>query len=318
MIDIMNDKIRTNIKTIEFDREKCISEGCAIAVGIFDGVHLGHRQMLSRLVSEAKRLNVRAAVFSFDVSDSPKGNRNLLATEELKLSLLKQAGVDTVYSAPFSELKEMSAWDFANRLIFNTLGAKSVVCGYDFRFGKDRSGDVSVMKAVLEPKNVSVITQPPFNDNSVPVSSTHIRSLISKGDIKEANRLLGRKFSFSAEVIHGKKLGRTLGFPTINQKYPQSLVIPRFGVYAVECVIDGNRYSGVANIGVKPTVEKDAEPLCESYIFDYSGDCYGKQVETFLIDFIRNEKKFDSLEELRFQVEQDKKHALTVLKKECR
>lgn len=314
----MNDKIRTNIKTIEFNGIEHHNEGCAIAVGIFDGVHLGHSQMLSRLKAEAKRLNVRSAVFSFDINDSPKGNRNLLATEELKLKLLRNAGVDVVYSASFCELKEMSATDFANELIFNTFGAKSVVCGYDFRFGKDRLGDVSVMKAVLEPKNVAIITQPPLNENDTPVSSTHIRSLISNGYIKEANRLLGREFSFSAEVIHGKRLGRTLGFPTINQKYPQSLVLPRFGVYAVECVIDGKRYGGVANIGVKPTVGNESEPLCESYIFDYSGDCYGKIVETYLVDFIRNEKKFDSLEELRCQVEQDKNCALTVLKKECK
>lgn len=304
-----------NIKTIELNGKECHADGCAVAVGIFDGVHIGHRRMLSRLKTEAERLNVRAAVFSFDISDSPKGNRNLLATDEQKLSLLKQAGVDTVYSAPFSVFREMDARDFANELIFNTFGARSVVCGYDFRFGKDRSGDVSVMQEVLGPKNVSVITQPPLSENGIPVSSTYIRSLIADGNINEANRLLGREFSFSGEVIHGKKLGRTLGFPTVNQKYPQTLVMPCFGVYAVECVIDGNRYGGVANIGIKPTVGNAEEPLCESHIFGYSGDCYGKCIETYLVGFIRKEKRFDSLEELRIQVEQDKLCALQVLKR---
>ncbi len=294
-----------------------IKNGCAIAIGIFDGVHLGHRAMLRALSEESERLSVPAAVFTFSIGDSPKNSTNLLACEERKRELLFAAGVDIVITAPFSAIKNMKAADFVTELIGKEFNAKSIICGYDFRFGEDRVGDVSLIKSLLSSNQVSVITPDAVSVDGKPVSSTDIRAKITEGNVKKANSLLGYEFSFTAEVIHGKRLGRELGFPTLNQKYPKELVLPRFGVYAVKCIIDGISYGGVANIGVKPTVESREEPICETYVFGYSGDCYGKRCEIRLVEFVREEKRFCSLLELKEQVDRDKAAAREILQKEC-
>ncbi len=311
----MKDKflLSVDIKKIRPDAD--IKNGCAVAVGSFDGVHVGHRAMIKTLVDESKRLGVPSAVFTFDSDDNPKFGAKLLALPEKKKELLFSLGVDIVLSAPFSTVKLMTASDFAENILFGMLGAKSIVCGYDFRFGNDRKGDVELIKRILSPKGVEVITQSAVCDEGTPVSSTCVRSLISNGGVARANKLLQRKYSFSGTVVSGAKLGRELGFPTINQKIPESLVMPKFGVYAVECLLGGERYSGVANVGVKPTCGDGCQPICETFLFDYSGDCYGSEAETFFVEFIREEKKFSSLSELRSQVERDKLTAKEVLSK---
>ena len=296
-------KIRTDI---------VIGNGVCVAVGMFDGVHFGHKTMLESLKQEARRLNLPSAVFTFDIEDNPKNDSNLLTLSDKKIELFADLGIDIVFSVAFSKIKMLLAVDFAEKVLYDTLGAKSIVCGYDFRFGKDRIGDVELIKKLLSPKGVSVITQDAVIKNDVPVSSTAIRSLIANGDVASANELLGHAFSFKSEIIHGKKLGRTLGFPTINQEFPNKLVVPRFGVYAVRCKIDGQTFYGVANIGVKPTVSDRNYPICETYLFDYSGDCYGCVAETEFLEFIREEKRFSSIDELKEQINSDKLVALTI------
>ena len=301
------------MKKIVFN-DKDINNGVCVAVGTFDGVHLGHRAMISALVDAAKEKNLAAAVFTFDTDDNPKSDRKMLATESKKLSLFASLGVDVVFSAPFSQIRAMSSVEFVERVLYAELNAKTVVCGYDFRFGCDRSGDFVLIKELLSPKGVEVITQPAVTCNSDPVSSTLIRELISKGDIVSANKLLGRPFSINSEVVCGARIGRTLGFPTANQVYPTHLAVLRYGVYAVRCRFDGAVYDGVANVGMKPTVANTDLPLCETYLFDFDGDCYGKNIETEFIAFIREEKRFSSLEELKKQIERDKNSAKEILK----
>lgn len=304
-----------NVKITKLRIDADLNKGCVLAIGGFDGVHIGHRAMLSSLASESKRLNLPAAVFTFDMTDSPKGGAGLLSLWDEKLLLFAENGVDIVISAPFTAIKDMSACDFAEKLVFSAFGAKSVVCGYDFRFGNGREGESSLIKTLLSPKGVAVVTPSAVVFNETTVSSTHIRALIARGDTETANLLLGRSFCFTAEVIHGRQLGGTLGFPTINQKYPSALQTPAFGVYAVECVVGGERFGGVANIGVKPTVGAETEPICETYLFDYHGDCYGSLVRTELVAFIRGEERFNSLQLLKQQVERDKAAALAILSK---
>ncbi len=301
-----------NLKTIRLSEAEN-TEGCVLAVGAFDGVHIGHRAMLSELLNESKRLGLPSAVFTFEPSDNPKQGVKQLALWEEKLLQLSLAGVDTVYSAPFSKIKNIPAEKFTTDIIYGTLGAKSVVCGYDFRFGLDRSGDAMLIEALLSHKGVTVITPSAQSFDGVPVSSTNIRALIANGGLERANALLGRNFAFTAEVVHGRKLGRTLGFPTLNQKYPEPLVVPSFGVYAVACTVEGERFCGVANIGVKPTVGAEPEPLCETHLFGYSGDCYGKTVRTELVAFIRGEQRFESLSSLKAQIELDMQRAKNIL-----
>ena len=309
---IMENKELKTFKITKFRDSADIKKGCAVAVGGFDGVHIGHRAMIVSLVSEAKRNSVPAVVFTFDADDSPKSGSRLLATDEKKSLLLSSLGVDAVVSAPFSRIRDMSASDFVKRVFVNLLNAKSIVCGYDFRFGNGREGDVALIRTLLP--NVNITTPNAVVLDGVPVSSTLIRNHIANGDFLKANALLGYSFSFTGEVIHGKKLGRALGFPTINQEYPKYLAMPRFGVYAVRCNIGGKAYGGVANVGVKPTVGGEDTPLCEAHIFDYSGDCYGSIVETEFVSFIRGEERFASVDALREQVCLDMTAAKNILK----
>ncbi|MBR5286901.1 MAG: riboflavin biosynthesis protein RibF, partial [Clostridia bacterium] len=233
---------------------------------------------------------------------------------EKKNLLLASLGVDIVISVPFSEIRNMQAIDFVKSVFVDLLNAKSIVCGYDFRFGNNREGDVSFIKSLLSDSGVTFITPNAVVLDGVPISSTLIRGHIANGDFEKANALLGYSFSFVGEVIRGRQLGRELGFPTINQKYPEQLAKPRYGVYAVKCSVDGKIYGGVANVGVKPTVGAEDTPLCETYLFDYSGDCYSKAVETEFVAFIREEKRFSSLDELKERVLQDISVAKNLLK----
>lgn len=299
-----------NIKKLSPDAD--LSNGCAIAVGSFDGVHVGHREMIKTLVDESKKIGKASAVFTFDTDDNPKCNAKLLALSEKKESLLRSVGVDVIISAPFSEIKDIQASDFVKTL-FYSFGAKSVICGYDFRFGKDRLGDVSLIKELLSPLGVNVITPNAVCKDGVPVSSTSIRKLISEGNVSKANEFLGREFSFSGEIVHGAELARKLGFPTANQIYPEQLSLLRFGVYATNIILEGKRYFGVTNVGVKPTFFDREKPLCETFIFDFDGDCYGKTAEILFKEFIRPEMKFGSKEELMIRVGEDKAKALEIL-----
>lgn len=302
------------IDMIKLNKNADHTSGCVVAVGGFDGVHLGHRAMLSALVREARSRGVPSAVFSFSLSDRPKSNTALLAQEEEKQRLLATLGVDIVYVAPFSQIKDMQAEDFVLEVLYKRFNALAVVCGYDFRFGSERKGDCALIKRLLSEKGVSVVTPEPVTEGNAPISSTLIRGLIEQGSIERANTLLGRSFSFTAEVVSGRKLGRTLGFPTANQLYPKSLAVAKKGVYAVVCTLNGKRYGGVANIGTKPTVTDDESLLCESYLFGYEGACYGCEMKTELLSFIRAEKRFSSLDELKAQVESDKETAKKLLK----
>lgn len=289
--------------------ECSLEKGCAIAIGGFDGVHIGHRAMIEKLVSEAKSKGVPAAIFTFNTDDSPKETFKLLASDKQKAEIFSMLGVDIVISVPFSEIKNISASDFAKSL-FCDFSAKSVICGYDFRFGKNREGDVSLIKERLSPLGVNIVTPKAVCFDGKPISSTSIRTLISEGRIAKANELLGREFSFSSEVVCGIQLARELGFPTANQVYPENLVLPRFGVYATEIIIDEKNYRGISNIGVKPTFGGNEKPLCETYIFDFCGDCYGKTALIRFVDFIRTELKFNSKEELSAQIKKDQLSAI--------
>lgn len=311
-ISIMNEKFLLSSDITYLNNKAApLSNGCAVAVGSFDGVHLGHRRLISKLVDESKRLGVPSVVFSFDLEDNPK-SAPLLADKKQKAYVLRKLGVDIIVSGRFSDFRDIEAEAFALDFLLGELGAKSIICGYDFRFGKDRKGSVELLKELLTQKGVEISVPEVALYGETPISSSMIRSLISEGDVKTATNLLGRYFSFSGEIKRGAQLGGKLGFPTINQDYPDFLVKPKFGVYAVYLKLEGEVYSGVANFGIKPTVG-GTTPLCETHIFDYSGDCYGKTAEISFVEFIRPEQKFNSVDELKEQIALDTEKAWSVL-----
>ena len=273
----------------------------SIALGSFDGLHVGHQAVLAAAFFP----DFTPTVLTFQ--QSPSGEPLLLPSDDRR-ALLTRRGFSEIYTLNFEEVKDTPAEVFAEDFLFGVCGANRLVCGKDFRFGKGAKGNADLLAALCTEKGAQLLVIPPVMENGEKISSTRIRKAIEAGDIAAANQLLGRPFGFAGEVIHGNHLGTGLGTPTINQAYPERLTVPRFGVYAAWCRVDGEDYFGVTNIGVKPTVGSD-RVLAETWMPDFSGDIYGKQVRLFLLDFIRPERRFDSLEELKAVILQNAEQA---------
>lgn len=272
----------------------------AAALGSFDGLHLGHRQVIGNTLSSHGLL---PAVVTFQQNPSASLKEKpvpLLTTNEQKLDLLEEIGVDTVYLLSFDQIRDMEPEDFVDAL-YQVCRVRKLCCGFNFRFGKNGRGDAELLKTLCWEKGIELCVVPPVAIGGEPVSSTRIRACLEQGDVQQAGQLLGRPFGYDFEVTHGRQLGRTWGTPTINQPFPAGYVLPRFGVYASLVEVDSKKYYGVTNIGVKPTVGSDCA-LSETWIPEFSGDLYGKKVPVELLDFIRPEKKFDSLDELKNEI----------------
>jgi len=195
------------------------------------------------------------------------------------------------------------------------LQAKAIVVGEDFHFGKNRTGDVMLLKALEKKYGYRTVCIPKVEEKQQRVSSTGIRDLLAKGAVEEANRLLGRPYTVFGEVLHGKKLGRTLGFPTMNLIPPAEKLLPAYGVYVTRTMVDGQWYAGITNIGLRPTVDSDKQVSVETHLFDYDGDLYGKQVEVQFLHFLRPEKKFPDIVSLKEAMNEDFINAKAVLEK---
>ena len=272
----------------------------AAALGSFDGVHLGHRQVIGNTLSVP---GLRPAVITFQQNPSVSLQKKpvpLLTTNEQKLALLEEMGVEVVYLLSFEQIRDMEPEDFVEAL-YRVCRVRALSCGFNFRFGKNGRGDAGLLKELCREKGISLSVTPPVSVAGETVSSTRIRACLEQGDVQQAGQLLGRPFGYDFEVTHGRQLGRTWGTPTINQPFPAGYVLPRFGVYASLVEVEGQKYYGVTNIGVKPTVGSDCA-LSETWIPEFSGDLYGKKVPVELLDFIRPERKFDSLDQLKNEI----------------
>lgn len=272
----------------------------AAALGSFDGLHLGHRQVIGNTLSAP---GLRPAVITFQQNPSVSLQKKpvpLLTTNEQKLALLEEMGVEVVYLLSFEQIRDMEPEDFVEAL-YRVCRVRALSCGFNFRFGKNGRGDAGLLKELCREKGIELSVTPPVSVAGETVSSTRIRACLEQGDVQQAGQLLGRPFGYDFEVTHGRKLGRTWGTPTINQPFPQGYVLPRFGVYASLVEVEGQKYYGVTNIGVKPTVGSDCA-LSETWIPEFSGDLYGKKVPVELLDFIRPERKFDSLDQLKNEI----------------
>ncbi|MCR5815290.1 MAG: riboflavin biosynthesis protein RibF [Ruminococcus sp.] len=283
-------------------------EGCAVALGIFDGVHRGHRQVLDKAFSHSE---LSKAVFTFNTHtvDSKGKDYKMLITDSFKKKLLQRAGADYIYSPDFYRLKSMPAEDFARDILKGALHAEVAVCGEKFRFGHNAAGDSDALIRFGRKYGFSVEIVERLDYDGVRISSSLIRKLVGEGDIARANELLGYSYGYCLEVIHGNEIGRTWDFPTINQLIPDGLVMPKFGVYVSRVHIGDKYYAGVTNIGVKPTVEKEIRPLAETYIIGYEGDLYGREIEIELFEFIRPERKFESFDALKAEINRNTEYA---------
>lgn len=280
-------------------------ERTAVSLGIFDGVHIGHRAVLN----SANKSGLKTAVFTFlSETVTTKGNKGVIYTDKRKLELLKSLSVEYIFAPKFSDFKDMPAEDFVKAVLVGVFNAGEVFCGEDFRFGKGAAAGADDLCELCRRYGIKLNVTPPVMYKGQAVSSTRIKNALISGDISSANDMLYEKFGYFEKVIHGNEIGRTLRFPTINQAIPEKTVLPRFGVYLTEVEVFGKTYRGVSNVGVKPTVG-NKEPLMETHILDFSGDLYGESLKVKLIKFLREEKKFASLNELKRQVDFDIQNA---------
>lgn len=275
-----------------------------LALGVFDGVHAGHKEVITRAVRAANEDGGKAFVVTFSphpirVMAPSKAPNSLLATLDEKAAVVKALGVDGVLVIRFdAEFAKMGAEEFVRKIC--TGNVASVAVGEDWRFGSGRSGDVDMLRRMGGELGFELQAVPPVMRDGERISSTRIRQAIRDGNFNTVEKMLGRPYEVSGTVIEGRKLGRELGFPTANVRLGD-LQAPKDGVWAVE--VDG-RYRGVANLGMRPTVGGD-EKLLEVHIFDFSGDLYGKTLRVKFLRFLRGERKFSSIEELREQIAKD-------------
>ena len=282
-------------------------ENTAIALGYFDGVHLAHRALLrtARRIKDTALKHAACGVFCFRglssdyLLDTPLPH---LSTEEGRLALFREMGMEFAILADFSSLCNLSAEEFLADVLIGECHCISTVCGFNYRFGKKGAGTPELLRARF---GTLAHVEPPVECDGAPVSSTRIRRLLQSGDAALAAQLLCRPYGFSAPVLHGKRLGRTIGIPTVNQCIPEKLLVPLHGVYVTSCTVDGSVFRGVTNVGVHPTVDVDASVNCETFLLDFEGEIYGKDVTVEFLHYLRPERRFDSLEELRMQIRAD-------------
>lgn len=286
----------------------------AVALGLFDGLHRGHQAVIRRAVGLP---GLTPAVFTFRYDEEAvitKKNYARILSPALKMKLLEQLGARIVFQPPFSKIMSMEPAEFFYKIIVQFMRAGAVVCGEDFRFGKNAAGDALLLRKLCEENGIRFTTVPPVEDEGKPVSSTRIREALREGDVETANRLLGYPFMTDGTVVHGQHMGHALGFPTINQLFQPGQLIPRFGVYATIAEFEGRRYIGATDIGVKPTVGDSFQPAAETHLLDFDREIYGAEVTLSYYAFLRGERKFQSLSELTETVLANAEQARALLK----
>ena len=274
-------------------------------LGFFDGVHLGHQALLQACCRLAEENNCETAAITFE--NHPKslfsGTIPLISTVSDRCRLLRHYGMAQVLTYPVTEAVMGKSWQaFLEELL--ELGAAGFVCGDDFRFGKQGLGDAEKLRVFCEERGLPCVILPEQSLAGIRISSTYIRRQIESGDMATAVRYLGHPHLLTGTVVPGKQLGRRLGFPTANLRLPEELTIPKFGVYACLCRVDGKTYAAVTNVGVRPTVSGSGITV-EPWILDYEGDLYGRDITLEFYKFLRPEEKFPSLEALREQILRD-------------
>ncbi len=295
-----------------------INSESIITLGTFDGVHKGHQKILKKLIKEAKKLNLESIVLTFFPHPRTVLNPNfplkLINTINERSRLFEKSGIDTLITHPFDKnFSELTPEKFVKDILVNKLNIKKILIGYDHRFGKNRTAGIKDLKTLGLKYNFKVIEISVQEQNNVSISSTKIRNSIIQGNIKKAKSYLGYDFSLKGKVVKGNEIGRTIGFPTANLEIEENYkLIPKNGVYLIYTILEKQVFFGMMNIGVKPTLKIEKESI-EVNLFDWEKDIYGEFIEVFILDYIRDETKFDSLTDLTDQIKIDKKTCLKLI-----
>lgn len=283
-----------------------------VTIGNFDGVHLGHKDLLSHVVEHAKRIGGTSVAVTFRPHPyfvlRPEAAPSLINTYEEKLELMAREGLEVVVEEPFSrEFSNISPDQFVDQFLLSKLGVEVLYLGYDFAFGKERAGSVEVLKGLAEQRGIEIHVVPPFKVDSTPVSSSLIRKALDAGEIEKANTYLGRKFFLRGRVWRGEGRGRTIGIPTANMQ-TENRKYPKVGVYATRTEWRGAWYPSISNIGYNPTFKGDAADLplkIETHLLDFNEDMYGDEITVEFFSFLRGEQKFSGVDALLKQISLD-------------
>lgn len=300
-------------------------EKTVVTLGTFDGVHLAHRQILNKVLELAKQKNSagnnsRSFIITFEphpqeVLKNKTPDIKLLTSLEEKLRLLEKIGIENVLVIKFTEeFSKTQANEFYKKYIYGSIGLNNLVIGYDHLFGRDRQGDFTTLLGLGEKYGFRVHRVEEIDVDGKPVSSTRIRKALAEGNIEEANRLLGYEYSFDGIVVEGDKVGRTIGYPTVNLKFiKENKVMPNDGIYCVKIVYSGNTYYGMMYHGVRPTLSEGLVRAKEVHIFDFDKNIYGEKLTVSFLTKLRDDKKFTNKEELIEQINKDKEDSLKFL-----
>lgn len=299
---------------IHRDLNDFYAQNPVLTVGTFDGVHLGHRKIIARLIDLAKAINGESVIFTFDphprkIVAPAESNLRLLTTLDEKIELFEQSGIDHLIVYPFTpEFAQLTYEQFVEQILVGQIHTKSLVVGYDHKFGKGRQGDFEFLKECADRHEFQIEKLDVLLVNESNVSSTKIREAIQIGDFDTANAFLGYSFVLHGTVVEGQKLGRQIQFPTANiEASDPDKIIPGYGVYAVQAKVQNKTYRGMLNIGSRPTVNRNADHRSiEVHLFDFDSDIYGKHLELIFFRKLREEQKFESLDALKEQLARDK------------
>ncbi|MEJ7849666.1 MAG: bifunctional riboflavin kinase/FAD synthetase [Pyrinomonadaceae bacterium] len=297
-----------------------IARPTVLTLGVFDGLHLGHQRIMQTVVERAKAMNAVPTAITFDPHPRsvlhPQSAPPLLQTLDQRLANFEVLGIEQAIVIPFDlKFAQKDAAEFLSDIVRDRLHAKEVYLGKGFEFGKNRGGNIGLLRKVSRELGFFADEVDEVKLRGKRISSSKIRQLLDEGRVNLVRRMLGRPYGVEGVIIRGNRRGHTIGFPTANLK-PHNRVIPRFGVYATATLVGGTWRRSITNIGVRPTFENEAEPSIETYLFDFDGDLYGDVLRVRFLHRIRDERKFNGIDELKAQIEIDSARALNYFKHE--
>lgn len=308
-------KIIKDLREIERD------EKTVITLGTFDGIHLGHQRIFDAVIKKSRQLGGRNFLITFDPHPRKvipgRNDVKLLSTLEEKIKILENIELENLFVIKFTrEFSQQTPEQFVEKYLVKGIGLKEIVIGYDHHFGKGRDGDFELLQKLGQKFDFAVTLIPEYTVEGETISSTKIRNALLAGDVVKANKMLGRHYSFKGKVVKGDGRGKDLGFPTANlSNENEDKLIPAKGIYASECIIDGQKYFGLLSLGSRPTFHTNGDVIPEFYIFDFKKDIYSKVLDVNLVEKIRDEEKFNSVEELISRMKMDEEAGKEILSK---
>ena len=296
-------------------------EKSVITLGTFDGLHLGHQQIVNEVIQKSKQISGRNFLLTFEPHPRKvipgRNDVKLLSTLEEKVEILEELGLENLFVINFTtEFSKQSPEEFVQKYLINGIGLNEIIIGHDHHFGKERDGNFELLEKMGKQYNFSVTMIPEFSVDGETISSTKIRNSLLEGDVVNAGKMLGRNYAFRGNIVRGDGRGRKLGFPTANISVnDDDKLIPAKGIYSAECIVENEKHFGLLSLGSRPTFHKDGEIIPEFYIFDFDRDIYDQVMQVNLVEKIRDEEKFNSVDELITRMKKDEEIGRKILSK---